>query len=314
MKKNKQKKCAIVMYHYVRDTEKTNYPKIKALSIGKFKNQLDYLQKNYKIISLPDYICYLNGKKDISENSCILTFDDGFSDHYKNVFPILKKKKISACFFPITCPLTESKIPVVHQTHFLLAKIGSEKLAKEFNKLLVEKFPKIAKKFIADNKVLKQKKCVWDKSDILAGNLKYNISLMPGKAGSEIVNSIFNRYFKNKEKFCKELYMNFSQMREMQRAGMFFGNHGHYHLKLTRISKKEQKEEIIKSKKILEKELGEKVVFFSYPYGAYDKETIKIIKNEGYSCALTTDFAINKGKDINMFALKRLDTNHILLK
>lgn len=314
MKKNKQKNCTVAMYHYVRNVEETNYPRIKALGIGKFKSQLNYLQKNYKIINLPDYVSYLNGKKDIPESSCVLTFDDGFADHYKNVFPILKKKKISACFFPITCALAELKIPVVHQIHFLLAKIGSEKLAVEFNKLLGDKFPKIAKKFRADSKVLAQKKCVWDKRDILAGNLKYNISLMPAKAGNEIINSIFNRYFKNKEKFCKELYMNFNQMREMQKAGMSFGNHSHSHLKLTKISEKEQKEEIISSKKILEKELGEKVVFFSYPYGAYDKKTIKILKNEGYSCALTTDFDINKGKDVNIFALKRLDTNHIPLK
>ena len=56
------------------------------------------------------------------------------------------------------------------------------------------------------------------------------------------------------------------------------------------------------------------IKFFSYPYGSYNNKTIEVLKNENFFCAITTDFDINKGMQENLFALKRLDTNHVFLK
>jgi len=313
-KEKSKKECAIVMYHYVRNSAGSEYPGIKGLEIEKFSGQLDYIVKNHKIIGLEDYVKFLNGEGDIPDRSCVLTFDDGFLDHYANVFPILKKKKIIACFFPITQPLTEFVIPAVHQTHFLLAKLGSKKFAEEFNHLLKERFSDIAEKFMADGKFLRQEKCFWDKEDILAGNLKYNISLMPKKEREEVLKEIFGRHFEDTENFCRKLYMNFEQMKEMARAGMLFGGHTHSHQKLAEMEKDGQKKEISKSKKIMEEGLGSEIKFFSYPYGSYNNKTIEVLKNENFFCAITTDFDINKGMQENLFALKRLDTNHVFLK
>ncbi len=40
----------IIMYHYVRDVEKTKFPGIKARSVNQFINQLKYLKNNYNVI------------------------------------------------------------------------------------------------------------------------------------------------------------------------------------------------------------------------------------------------------------------------
>lgn len=299
--------CTIVMYHYVRDTNNG----IKGLSVKDFISQIDYLLKNYTIISLEDYLDFLNNKKEIPQKSCVLTFDDGFKDHYFNVFPVLKEKKIPACFFPITQPLTESIVPIVHQTHFLLAKLSSKVFSDEFNQILKARFPELVKEFFVDDKVLKQEKCQWDKDDILAGNLKYNISLMPAGPRTEILSRIFNKYFKDRKKFCQDLFMTFEQMKEMLENGMSFGSHSHSHHKLSKLNEKEQIKEIKNSKEILEKKLKIEIKSFCYPYGDYDDSIINILTEQGYQCALTTDFDKNIGKNINVFALKRLDTNHL---
>ena len=42
----------IVMYHYVRPIVNSKYPGIKGLELEGFVRQLDYLQENFRIISI----------------------------------------------------------------------------------------------------------------------------------------------------------------------------------------------------------------------------------------------------------------------
>ena len=56
-------KITIVTYHYVREIKKSEYPKLKGLEFEKFKKQLDYLEKNYELITAQDLIeCSINKK------------------------------------------------------------------------------------------------------------------------------------------------------------------------------------------------------------------------------------------------------------
>jgi len=309
MLKNNQGKCTIVAYHYVRDVEKTDYSAIKALSVKDFSCQIDYMCKNYSVIKLEDYISLLKLKKIIPENACILTFDDGFKDHYKNVFPILKNKKISATFFPQTQSLVDSIVPAVHKAHFLLAKLGAQKFSEEINLLLNQRFSKYAEIFFIDGKTKKDPRYRWD--DNLSANLKWVIFAMPSEIKNQILNIIFSKYFENEKEFCNDLYMNFDQMREMVKEGMSFGSHSVTHPAISKLSAVEQRKEIKNSKAILEEELGTKIIAFSYPYGDFTEETINILKEEEYGCALTSKPAINVGKNIDFFNLNRLDTNDL---
>lgn len=305
-------KCTIVAYHYVRNMHQTAYPDIKGLLIKKFRGQLNYIMRNYVVIPLEDYVEFLQGNKGIPENSCILTFDDGFKDHYVNVFPILKRRKLPASFFPITQPLTGFVVPAVHKTHFLLAKIGSKVFAGQFNQILKEQFPKLAKKFLVDDKAKKERGYRWD--DALTVNLKRAVAKMPSGPRAKILNQIFAKYFKNEKQFCKQLYMNQHEMREMISGGMSFGGHTHTHPMLSRLTRKEQINELKTSKLILEKGLKTKIKLFAYPYGDFNKATIDILKKQKYTCGLTTDNGINKENNTRPFTLKRLDTNDLPFK
>lgn len=306
---NLQVKCTVVMYHYVRNMYETKYPDIKGLLIKKFVGQLNHILRNYTVIKLEDYIEFLRGNKDIPINSCILTFDDGFKDHFANVFPILKEKNIPASFFIITQPLTESTVPAVHKTHFLLAKIGSRVFAEKFNQILKTKFPELIKGYFVDGKVKKERKYRWD--DALTSNLKYSIATMPNKPKVEIVNEIFSNFFEDEKEFCRELYMNWEEMKEMIEGGMSFGSHTHTHPMLAKLTKEGQIEEIKLSKEILEKNLKIKIEQFSYPYGNFNKTTINILRDNGYICSVTTDFGTNEGCNVYPFTIKRLDTNDL---
>ena len=83
----------IIMYHYVRPIKNSQYPKLKGLELNKFYSQIQYLKKRCNILSHNEIFEVLKSKKIPKKPSILLTFDDGYKDHY-NMFAILRKIKL----------------------------------------------------------------------------------------------------------------------------------------------------------------------------------------------------------------------------
>jgi len=122
-----------------------------------------------------------------------------------------------------------------------------------------------------------------------------------------ILDKIFDKYFENKEDFCRELYMNWDEMREMLEEGMSFGAHTINHPELTSLDEKGQLKEIKEPKEILESELKTKIISLSYPYGQFNDTTIKLLKKLKYKCALIDRGTTNDGI-VDPFKIERVDT------
>ena len=118
-----QKRCSIIMYHYVRELQYTRYPEIKGLKVSQFKAQLDYLQKYYQFVTMNDLIASIYEDKSLPNNAALLTFDDAYSDHYNNVFPILNERNIQGCFFPPVKAIIQHEVLDVNKIHFILASV-----------------------------------------------------------------------------------------------------------------------------------------------------------------------------------------------
>lgn len=95
--------------------------------------------------------------------------------------------------------------------------------------------------------------------------------------------------------------LDFSGLRTLHAAGMAVGAHTHTHRNLCQISLKEQREELHKSRAILEDSLGKAVLTMSYPYGlpgyAVDSRVSRASLEAGYRLAAT----------VHMRAVKPLD-------
>lgn len=99
-------------------------------------------------------------------------------------------------------------------------------------------------------------------------------------------------------------YMNWQQVRELRGAGMTIGSHGMNHSFLTGLSDKELDYEIISSKSILEKELGEVVEYFSVPRGFYNRRVLKKIKEAGYKAVFTSNIVEKDGFRIGRITVR----------
>ena len=88
--------------------------------------------------------------------------------------------------------------------------------------------------------------------------------------------------------------MTWDQVREMKAAGFEIGSHSITHADLT-LRKEDETEqafvarvtrELVESKKIIDRELNQNTVFFAYPYGSHDQQTVLLSQQAGYKLAL----------------------------
>jgi peptidoglycan/xylan/chitin deacetylase (PgdA/CDA1 family) len=299
------------MYHYIRDFSNTRYNKIKGLDIEDFKNQLDYFNNYYEFIAIEDLIACLNGKKNLPNNSILLTFDDAYQDHFKYAYPVLKNRGISGAFYTSSRALYEHNVLDVNKIHFILATCEISELIDSIKSLLIQYrdeynlhdfdyyYGKLSTNFLYDNA----------ETMFIKRLLQFEL---PINARSKFLNYLFKIFVSVPENiFSEELYLTLDQVLHMSRDGMHIGSHGHNHYWLNKLSKAEQEVEILSSIDYLKKmEVDMDNWTMCYPYGGYNKNTVEILKS--YNCQLgfaddRVDIA-NLSSD-NRFALPRLDTN-----
>lgn len=78
-------------------------------------------------------------------------------------------------------------------------------------------------------------------------------------------------------------YLTLDQLKEMRDQGIEVGSHSMIHPYLTK--SKRAAWEITESKKVLEEKLGIQVTAFAYPYGNWNPEIEKMVKEAGYTSA-----------------------------
>lgn len=95
----------ILMYHYISEPpeDADKYREDLSVTPQAFREQLQYLADNgYTTIDLYDLILAVTRQQALPPKPVILTFDDGYVDHYTNAFPLLQEFGFKGTFFIIT--------------------------------------------------------------------------------------------------------------------------------------------------------------------------------------------------------------------
>jgi biofilm PGA synthesis lipoprotein PgaB len=88
---------AVLEYHHI-DFVESDY----TITQEAFKEQMKALQANhYRVISMPDFIEFLKGRKPVPPDAVVITFDDGYESFYQYAYPILKGLNMTATNFLI---------------------------------------------------------------------------------------------------------------------------------------------------------------------------------------------------------------------
>ncbi len=304
----------IVMYHYVRDLKRSRFPAIKGLSVERFRRQLDFIQARYTPISVEEMLGALGPQgEDLPPNPILLTFDDGYSDHFANVFPLLDARGIQGCFFPTAQAVLEHTVLDVNKIHFILASVP------EAGSLLDQVFSSLAE-FRSEHPLKTREAYLtavtedhrYDTREVTV--LKRLLQReLPERVRAEIVRRLFAEHVTADESaFACELYMSMDQITCLRRHGMHIGSHGYTHAWLNHVSPEEQAVEIGRSQDFLQR-LGIGIDEWSmcYPYGGFNDSLLKILREHHCQLGFTVEARI---ADLNMddrLTLPRIDTNDL---
>ena len=301
------------MYHYVCELPYTRFPQIKSLPVSQFKEQLTFMEKYYQFVTVDDCINAIYSNADIPSNAILLTFDDGYIDHFTNVFPILEEKGIQGCFFPPAKAILQQEVLNVNKIHFLLASVSNiDNIIQDVYKCLDEYRSEYS---LESNDYYFSKLAVanrMDTKDVIFVKRLLQVELEE-PLRNLILAELFRKYVSNDEEtFSRELYMSIDQLRCMARNGMYIGSHGYDHYWLNALPLEDQEREIDLSLQFL-KEIGAPTDnwVMCYPYGAYDNSLIEILKKKNCRLALTTKVDIAGLNKENAYTLERLDTNDL---
>lgn len=308
----------IVMYHYVRDLARSRYPGIKGRTIEEFEGQLDYVQKHYTVTTMRAVVEASRGGRPLPPNACLLTFDDGFADHYIVVFPRLLARGLAGSFYPPAVVATGGRVLDVHKIHFILAATEDHVAVADRVVQLID-----ARRGAVDLPTTDALKAehwsasgVGDSPPTAFVKRVLQKGPVPSEVRSAITHSLFaERVGVEESVFARELYLDLAQLRAMVGHGMEVGGHGAEHVWLNQLDTIAQRTEVAGTRAFLADVHGGVPIdwVMCYPYGAYDDTTLQLVAEAGAALGLTTQKGI--ARDLRTpLRLPRLDTNDLPIR
>ncbi len=298
----------IMMYHYVRPIADSAWPGIKGMEVTAFEQQLDYIQVHYNVVSFAQIIAARREGVELPPRPLMLSFDDGFVDHFTHAFPALRARGMSGVFFPPTSVVCNRKMLDVHKIHFVLAAMSSaEPIVELIDNTIRDAVGLEGLESIETYKRLYAVANRFDPAPVIYIKRMLQQAL-PETIRGQLVDDLFRRSVsEDPSGFADELYISMDDLSRMNDAGMEIGSHGHDHLWMDHQSVQDQEDDVVQSLRLFDRlGLPRDSFTFCYPYGAYNSETLTMLESLGCVGAVTTKRELG-GLNDSLLELPRLD-------
>ena len=298
--------AVILMYHRVvptsaGDARAEKWLRYRSLpgivvSPAMFESQLRFLKRKYRIISLEDMAELLAAREDIPQKSVAITFDDGWRDNFDYAFPILKKYNVPATVF-----LTAEYIGTERL-------FWPEKMIALFDTIAEKRtdYPDLSEMTMPDDVagIIEQiRHSSGDARDEAVGELIEQVKFIDRNVRDELIarlEAATGTLPKHR------VMLNWEEVSAMQAGGISFGSHGLSHEIMTEIDEDRLREELARSKAVIEERLGGPCLTLAYPNGNHDDRVRRLAEDAGYRCAV----AVKSGtvrRDSDRYALNRFN-------
>ena len=271
-------------------------PRVQSIHLpfGQFEKQIQYIRRNFRVISIDDVKDCLGSGRRIDGSQVLLTFDDGYKNILEWVAPFLKSYDLPFAVFVSTKHVeTKLRFP----TYWLRASLFHTEKTEIHVPALARTFAlgTIARREAAELE------------------LRRVIKVSPASEVSRLVDNLKNllseeRWREINERFTSDAPMDWDDLREIVRLGGVVGSHGHDHFIFhTRQNPPEMERQMAISRSLIEKNIG-RCRYLAYPEGnprQISPEVQGILLKTGYHLA----FCSQEGeiiKGANAFFLPRL--------
>lgn len=224
-----------------------------------FEEVLKHLIVNkFEFVSISELDERTNNRKQVA-----LTFDDGYSDNFEFVLPLLQKFKVTATFYPILNPCINNAVLPLDRYYQCVDEMT-----------------------LSDEK----------REDYISGDIKKKFYWSKPEEQEKFLKTTFKELQSNRVSYLKP-----SQIRHLADNGFEIGSHSVTHSLFTAEYMNESQIifELQHSKNSLELITAKPVNSFCFPSGYYNESGINLAKENGY----TSVCIIKKKKDIKSESL-----------
>ncbi|MFH1771746.1 MAG: polysaccharide deacetylase family protein [Candidatus Omnitrophota bacterium] len=297
-KREKRHPVIIIMYHRIVegiDKEINNNHAI-CHPLDSFKKELKLLKHFFKPASLTEALDYIKEKAPMPDKPLVvLTFDDGFKDNYTLAYPVLRGHGIPAVIFLTAGIIGTENLPWVDEMGQRI--LNTEKKSISINTVL--------NKQALDINSLREKRKAFN-------SITEKLKAVKNSDRELILKDLFSQLGARMNGHLQML--NWEQVKEMAGNNISFGAHTCTHPILSKMDREEAETEIIKSKRIIEDELGLKVEHFAFPNGRLCDFTSRLkefCKSAGFKSVSTALYGINRQGNC-VYSLKRMSPSKTL--
>jgi peptidoglycan/xylan/chitin deacetylase (PgdA/CDA1 family) len=278
-----KRRAVVLMYHRVLTLKEMqgsgSHPSIM-IERETFAKQMGLVKRRFKVLSIEEFTRRMEHKIPFENSSCLITFDDGWKDNYTHALPILKANEIPAVvFLPVNY--------IGQRRHF-----WHEALV-QFFVLAVKTARKEPARAARLREVVAQTGCR-EIFDVLDEDPRPHIIEVISKNRKGLLPSVIDAALSD---LSRELgvddgdlegidrFVDWEEVVKMSQAGIEFGGHGAEHRLLSHLSTDEAREDIQRSKDVLDRQVKVATPTFSYPRGYWTAQVVELVKASGFRLA-----------------------------
>jgi peptidoglycan/xylan/chitin deacetylase (PgdA/CDA1 family) len=291
-------RAAVLMYHRVLpDQIKADSYSADGIIVSPetFREQMEVLRRRFKPLSLAEYIGHLE-EGWFPDNSCLVTFDDGWFDNHEYALPVLEATQVPAVVFVATDFIGTSGCFWQESLSRLLAdaaRLGDD-AAPTFSGLSRTDVHGLA----PERRKLAIRQCI--------DGLKHRSLLEVTELTSCVENLLLAHGAPNTTRH-PDRFLSWEQVIGLAGSGLVsIGSHCRSHVPLTRLDLSAASRELEESRQIIATRTGTSPIAIAYPNGDCNGQIGEAAGRAGYKAAFTTERGYASGT-ANHFLQKRIN-------
>lgn len=282
-------KAVILCYHGISDDDFDVLKGYDERHISKslFRKQMQYLKsKGYRFVTLTALMEKLKNHEPVGK-CVVLTFDDGFQNVIDSAYPVMRELCLKGCVYVI------SAIPGTGEllwTDMVESVIRNSKPGDFIFQFRGEKVSYHLKSTSSYHDAMR--------------DIKAKLRSISDREMKEHLKQFQSKPLGNVSKEFR--LADWQQLKKLDPAVMEVGCHTRTHPNCANFTSREEfEEEVCRSKTEIEQNMGYPVEHFCYPGGTFNDETVKRLKEYGFSSATTIEPAFVNGS-ADPYRLKRI--------
>jgi peptidoglycan/xylan/chitin deacetylase (PgdA/CDA1 family) len=247
-----------------------------------FRRQLRLLKSRYYVLSPQEFRDCLGDDRVLPENALLLTCDDGLLNNVTEMLPILQEEKLSSLFFVTGASIRNPYTMLWYVELYLMLGHSAQ---PQIQMTLGDSDVRLP---LVDTK---SRRSGWlqlmnelshfddDKRRSLLEEIREQLKLLPNWESRYLEDPVLrNRY-------C---VMGLPELKQLVQGGMSFGAHSMSHPIPSQQPEEVLRAEMLSSREVLEKALGQPVWAFAYPFGdegSVSEREYGVAEQLGFQCA-----------------------------